>query len=245
MSLFTLTFAQLKAEAEHAIGGSPDSRVTTAGLVNGALEYFCTVHPWTWRIVLTTLSTSQNVGEIDLPDDFGELVDLVGYGLRLTAIRKASPATVARVRVYGLQTSLSMVWYIGQKSQTTASATGARQLVVAPVPAATTANAFYLTYRKLIPQLSADSDVPNIPYGMFELLRWCVRGWAKLQTIGDGGADLMMFQRLLADYIAADALADGPRTGILADAVEMLDDLHPEGIFRLAPHTEIRVPGDP
>ena len=43
------TFAQLKAAAEHAISGSPDSRTPTADLVNDALEYLWNVFAWSWR----------------------------------------------------------------------------------------------------------------------------------------------------------------------------------------------------
>ncbi|WP_428936916.1 hypothetical protein [Fontivita pretiosa] len=242
MAQFSLTFQQLKNEAQHAIGGTPDSLVTLDSLVNGALEHFCQVHPWQWRIVLATLNTVGGVGEIDLPADFGELIDLVGFQLKLTAVRKASHQTVVRVRVHGLSSDQSLVYYLGQKAQATPGTVPVRQLVIAPVPTTSTTNALYLTYRRLIPTLTNNTDVPAVPYGMFELLRWLVRGWARMQTTGDGGADMMQFQRMLPDYIAADAVADSPRQGAMIDAV---NELEPDGIFTLAPHTEIAMPGDP
>jgi hypothetical protein len=241
MALYSLTFAQLKSEAEHAIGGVPDARTSSARVVNAALEYLCTIFDWSWRVTITTLSLTNAVGQVDLPDDFGDLIDLVGSTVaRDTAVRKADPATINRVRVFGITSNFSLVYFLGQKSQTAVTAPGKRVLEIAPLPTADLADALYLTYRKLIPTLSGDTDVPNIPYGYFELLRRLVRAIAVSDTIQQAGHDWQLFNSMLIDYKAADTAAGGSDVGTLRSQVDDMDS----DVLRIAPHTAVLMPGD-
>jgi hypothetical protein len=147
-----------------------------------------------------------------------------------------------RTRVYGLTGgNLSYVYALGMEAAALATAVPRRTLELGPVPAATTANAFYLTYRRNIAQLVGNTDVPAVPVGFFELLRVAVRAWSKLTTLGDGGGDLAQLNAMLPDYIASDSIAAGPRDGQMSDVTGMLD---PDAIVRLAPHTGIEMPGD-
>ena len=241
MALHAYTFAQLKNEAEHVIGGAPDARIDTGRLVNGVLDFVATSHAWSWRTAITTLSTVADEGRISLPDDFGELIDLVGYQLPLTAVKKARAQTVMRARIHGIQNDASLIYFIGQAPQADAAVIPGRVLEVAPLPAASTADAFYLTYRKLIPILAGDSDVPAIPYGMHEMLVYLVRGHSALRTKGDGGVDLQIGMSLYHDFKANDGLVDGPAGLEMTDQLESGDD----GIWHLSPHTSIAMPGDP
>lgn len=241
MGLHVLTFAQLKNEAEHAISGTPDARTSTSRLVNGALEYLCSRHPWSWRIAITTLDFTANVNAIPLPADFGELIDLMGQAAQFTAIKKAHPSVVARARIWGLQNNLSMVYYMGQAAQTVTTAVPGRTLEVGPAPASTVAQALTMTYRRLIPELAADNDVPAIPYGMFELLRVLVRAFSFSNTQNAYGHDWELFNAMLPDFIAADTFADGP------DDARMIDQLvqDSEGLLPVQAMLSISMPGDP
>jgi hypothetical protein len=245
MAQHVLTFADLKNEVEHAISGAPDSRTPTARLVNGALEYLCQQHAWSWRTVLTTLAVTAGQGSIALPDDFGELVDVQGFQLRTTGLKKAHPRLVMAARVNNGVTpasTYSFLFYVGQSAQADPSIVPPRTLELGPVPAATQADAFYLTYRRLIPKLVGDTDVPPLPYGFFELFRLCCRGWAAVHTLGAPNADWQTFQELLPHYISADGLSDGPNLGALS---RQIDDF-PFGSteWTLGPGTPILMPGD-
>lgn len=242
MALQAYTFQQLKNFAEHAIGGVPDARVSSADLVNGAIEWLVSHYPWTWKTAISTCSTVAGQAYINLPDDFGELIDIVGNVLKTTAIRKASPREIARVRILGLSSDLSYLYFLGQGPQTAPNIVPPRRLEFAPIFASTVADAFILTYRRQIPTLVGNTDVPAVPYGMFEMLKWLVRGWAKQETLGDGGSDMGMARSMIEDFKAADAIADGPRT---AQMVDLIQDEDPDGIYRLAPHNAILMPGDP
>jgi hypothetical protein len=236
--LYRLTFAQLKDEARHAIGGEVDSRTSLDRIVNGALEHLCLRHPWSWRQAITTLNFTAGQGQIELPEDYGELIDLVGFGAKFTAVRPAPLQDVVRLRVHAAFSSFVLLYHVGAGSQATSSDTPRRVLEVAPVPQSDLADALYLSYRRLIPVLSGENDVPAVPYGMFDLLRVLVRACAVSSTIAQAGHDWETFHRKLPDYIAADTAARGHH-GHLTDQLQFDD-----GQYALRPFDRILMPGE-
>jgi hypothetical protein len=243
---FKLTFKELRDEAEHAAGGAPDARVPTARTVNAALEYLCQFHPWRWRVALTTLSTVNAQGTILLPDDFGELIDVQGYQLKTTGIKKAQPRMVMAARVNNgalIASTYAYVFYIGQGPQTDVTLPPPRTLELGPVPGSSTVDAFYLTYRRMLPSLAADTDVPAIPYGYFNLLRTLVRAMAVSSTVQQSGHDWELFNRMVGDFCAADGTADGVNEGVMRDQVDA-EGWHYGAEHTLGPGTQILMPGD-
>jgi hypothetical protein len=232
-----LTFLQLKDEAEHAIGGSPDTRTSSDRIVNGAVEYLCNIHPWSWREGITTLSFAQDEGRIPLPEDFGELVSLIAAAR--VPVRKATARAVMAVRTLGTGIAGGgFIYYVSIAPPADPQTPPLRCIEIAPIPAAAEANALHMTYRRLIPALEDDADVPAIPIGMFELLRVLVRAMAVSTEEQQGGHDWELFRQMLANYIHADAIAGGHES-------VMRDVLGDGECLFLAPHTEIRFPGDP
>lgn len=114
---YSLTYQQLQNQAIHAIGGTPDANAPLAQIVSGAMEYLYNCHPWSWREAITTLSFTAGVGQIPLPADFGELIDLCGLQARYTAVRKAQWIDIARVRVYGLPDAFVCLYAVGAGGQ--------------------------------------------------------------------------------------------------------------------------------
>ncbi len=238
MAQHFLTFAQLKDEAEHAIAGVPNARTSSARIVNGAVEYLVNIHPWQWREAITTLAFTAGEGQILLPEDFGELVALVGYQARMTPIRKAPARQVMLARVHGIPGAGGMLFFLGMASPDDSESVPRRCIEVAPTPAETLADALYLTYRRLLPALDQDNDVPAIPFGMFELLRVLVRAMAVSTEDQQAGHDWELFRSMLPNYIHADSVAGGDEQGPMRD---ILCDVDP---YPIAPHNEIRFPGD-
>jgi hypothetical protein len=239
VSQFALTFQQLKDEATQAMGGAPDSRTPVDRLVNGALEYFCGIHPWSWRVTITTLSIVSGAGRILLPADFGELVDLVGStAAAMTAIVPRPWPQVMRARVAGIGGNNCFIYHVGLDVQTDVTAVPRRCLELGPLPSASVADALFLTYRRCVPVLAGATDVPAIPYGMHGLLRTLVRAMAVSNTVQQAGHDWELFNQQLVNYAASDGKAEG-QVGQLSNA--LLDD---GGVYPLAPHNSILLPGE-
>src|SRR4051812_10094339 len=107
MAVNTYTFAQLKAAAGHAVAkvdASGTAQFATgnsaAFVVNNALSYLCNFAPWEWRTAYATLSTINAQAYVDLPADFGELVDLWGIASPYDSkrFRRVNHKTMLRVR---------------------------------------------------------------------------------------------------------------------------------------------------
>lgn len=220
MALYKLTFADLKDEARHAISGDPDSRTSLDRIVNDALEYLVQLHPWSWRTTITTLDFTQDVAQIPLPVDFGELVELIGNQSSNLCVRVAPMATIMRSRVQGLSIGQVLLWALGMAAPVNAATPPLRVLEVAPTPSSALASALMLTYRRLIPTLVGDTDVPAIPYGFAGVFRTLVRAMAYSSTYQRPGHDWELFNQQIPQYVAADALAQGNHTGRLTSQLD-------------------------
>lgn len=243
---FVLTFAQLKAEAEHAIGGTPDSRTDLGRLVNEAVAYLYSLHAWSWRQKLTTLSydaATVSAGTINLPADFGEVVDLQP-STQHVSLRLAPMRFVVAARIHtALAGVSSFLWCLGMGSQATAAAVPLRTIELGPKPSAAAADALYLTYRVLPPVLVGDTDVPPLPYQFFPLLRCLCRAVAYSSTVAQAGHDWQLFNAQVLEFIAADTIADGTNKGQMQSVLE--HDFGIDAVPSLAPGTQILMPGDP
>ncbi|HWE97594.1 MAG TPA: hypothetical protein VG269_26800 [Tepidisphaeraceae bacterium] len=248
MAGYSLTFAQLKQQAEHAMSGVPDSRTPTGDIVNGALEWLCRQHPWTWLETVTALDVVINVPTLPLPADFGELIDIQGNtGLKTTGVRRAHPRYVMAARVNNgslLASTYSYVFFLGQQTQTDTTQVPLRTIELGPAPAASIAAGLIVTYRRIIPVLAGDTDVPAVPYGFFQLLKLVVRAFAVSNTTQQAGHDWELVQRMLPDFIAADSLSEGISEGPMESQLDGMDyRFNTE--TTLGPGTQVLLPGDP
>jgi len=112
-----LTFQDLQNEAQHAIAGPPDPNAPLSRIVNDALEYLVHCHDWTWRTVISTLDFLTGVGQITLPTDFGQLIDLVGFQAKYTAVKPANWRDIVRVRVHGVPDQQILIYHVGAGGQ--------------------------------------------------------------------------------------------------------------------------------
>jgi len=239
---YKLTFAQLKAEYEHAISGTPDSRISSARGVNDALEYLWTLHRWSWRKKITTLDLVADQEYVDLPADFGELVNLYGAdSLAGTGFQKADLDRVALARTFPtLPAASSFLYAIAAASQATAADVPVQRLELGPTPSESLSDAVVLVYNSLPPELSGDTDVPAVPYGFYSVLRRLVRAIAVSDTVQQAGHDWELFSRQIRDYIAADTFSNTTSGGVIGCLGSQVDDYGPAGAeMTLAPHTSI------
>ena len=162
-----------QSQVEHALGGAPDSRISSSDIVNAALAYLTGLHEWTWRKTLTTLSLTADENYIDLPADFETLIGLLpaphaaAPTLKLALDRGRGPATGRRRRRRARSTWRCMA----AGPQAAATDVPTRRLLLGITPDADEADCLVLLYRKMLPTLANDTDVPAVPYGLFELLR--------------------------------------------------------------------------
>jgi hypothetical protein len=238
MAFFALKFSELKNNARQAASGDPDARTPLGEIVNGALEYFVTLHQWTWRTAIQTLSFVAGDGRILLPDDFGELVDVVGFQAKYTAVRPGSWPQIVRTRVHGMLDGAYLLYHVTAQPVADATLPPKRCIEIAPLPAANQADALYVTYRRIVPMLAGDDDYPAIPYGLHGLLRTLVRAMAVSNTVQQAGHDWELFNQQIGNYIASDSLAEG-QGGQLINALDGGD------AATLRPHSGILLPGEP
>lgn len=190
MAVLTYTFADLKNIAQHATGKSTFGSGTTSGqIVNRALEYVVQSAQWSWRIVKTTLAVASGTGQIDLPSDFGEIVAISGaaspyllkrfrpVGQRDLDYLRAMSALISADTV-NLTTKTIVGYAVTAKAPGAVTSSPIRQLELAPTPSTNTSACINLTYAKLLPTLSGDTDVPAMPTGYQDLLFQVVRGFA-------------------------------------------------------------------
>lgn len=245
MGQYRLTFAQLKSEAEHAISGTPDARTSSARCVNDAIEWLVTYHRWSWRRRLATLSIVADQSYVNLPADFGELLQIhaAASSTGLT-FQPASLEQVALSRVYTpITAGVTFFYAISTPVQTLATDTMAQRLELGPTPDAAYAAGIAIVYLALPREMTGDTDVPEVPYGFFSLLRRAVRAFAVSDSVQQAGHDWELLNRQLGDYVAADTFAANPG-GQAGQLVSQLDDYAPGAEACLPPHTSILMVGD-
>jgi len=181
---YTLTLADLRTIAANFLGtASPGSDGLTQ-MVNNALLWVWMAHPWSFRHAdPINLDVVAGVPYINLPVDF----------MRLLAIEKKDDENhqmvhvtqeemrSLRERAFSLQ-SLSHItyYYISSNPGRDLTSVPVSKLEIMPTPTATDSNVYVMDYERFTPALSADTDIPPVPLGMFPLLRQAVRAQAAL-----------------------------------------------------------------
>lgn len=221
--MLTYTFSQLKAAAAHALGGNPDSRISKGLIVNRALNHLVNAHPWPWRVVLATLDYTADVNTIDLPADFGEILQVRGKEAKYSAIRQLDVASFLNLRNFGVTDTLYLGYILTIKAQSPTTAAPLWQLQVSPTPSATLAQALYLLYRKLLPVFitddsltTDDAKVAPLPAGQHDTLYALVRAFAVSMEENPQTPEWQLAGQLLARDIAMASRAENPVLGPMA-----------------------------
>jgi hypothetical protein len=244
MASLSYSFATLKNAVRHALGGEPDSRTSAAAIVNRAIDFLCTWHSWTWRTKLTTLDFVADAGEILLPADFGELLELFGYESKYTTCEPVSHRKLLALRVHGPGNGAYLGFLIGQQTQTDTALAPRRTLEVAPVPAASMTNALYLMYRKLSPAYAEsgttdDAKIVDLPINLHVPLYHLCRAMALSEE--EGGGDMSLALQAMEAAKTADAKANPSDLGPVQGG--LVDEWYQGGGF-CRPHTEIQTAYD-
>lgn len=243
------TFAQLKAAAAHVLGGNPDSRISKGLIVNRAINHLQNAHQWRWREVTTTINFVASEGDIVLPSDFGEMIELLGNAAKYTALKQVTPHELLILRVHGVMDSLFLGWLTAIGAQVSPTAPPAYVLRVAPIPATSITDALYIHYRKVITGFTTDDNdtaddakVPAIPVPQHDTLYQLVRAFASAMEEDPQNAEWQLAGQFLARDIDADSRTTSPNLGPMRGG--LVEDWYGHSqIFR--PFNEIRTAYDP
>lgn len=245
-----LTFAALKQGIEHVLGGNPDTRTSKGMIVNLALDHLFNVHPWRWRQRHTTLNFTASQDYIELPEDFGEMVQLLGKEAKYTSIRPLSPELWALASVHGVNDTLALGYLIEAQDAAVATSTPRYVMKLAPTPASTQANALLMVYRSQPTTFitndaltTDDNKYPNVPAGpAMSALYFLCRAFAR-SIEEDGSGDWALATERVRQAIEADSRAASVVQGHMSGT--LIDDWFDGGGILHRPHTEIRMVGDP
>lgn len=167
------TLADYQEHVTHALGKTPDSRITTAEIVNDAGRLLVTMHPWTWRTrPPKSIATVANQQWVALPIDFEELLGdpVIPTGLSYAVI----PTTLQDVLLRRQASQFdAFTYYLATDVwQETASPEGeiVRRAEIWPTPSTTTDELFQIAYLAGWVDLVDSTDVPVIPREVEQLL---------------------------------------------------------------------------
>lgn len=84
---------------EHGLGKTPATGHKLIDTLNDAGRALMTLHQWGWRIAPSTfLPVTVGQSWVDLPDDFGQVLSLEGFGSRGLTVKQTSIAHIQRLR---------------------------------------------------------------------------------------------------------------------------------------------------
>jgi hypothetical protein len=174
------TVQQYKALMRHAIGNvEPASGVDLLEVLNDALRELYAFHDWEFarRLQTTGLNLVSGQSYITLPSDFGTLKSIDTTVNDIITVSKVSLEELERLRSTIYSGTFDFFVALAFPSQTSASVRPATpQLQIWPTPTSNISNAMRIQYIAKAVDLSADTDVPNIPKEFESALATLARG---------------------------------------------------------------------
>lgn len=195
------TGKKLENHALHAIGGRLDSRINVTDIVNEAGERLVNMHPWSWLVrdpANLSLTISQNY--VTLPADFRGIKSIWTTSSINDIVHLTTIDEIIRRRGSSLSVTNQDYWVAPAwptQTATTSEPTSPR-LELWPTPAATSADAWAVSYYAGWIQLAASTvNVPNIPSWMGHMLVQFVRAVAEGYADGnvEGRCDAIVNSR--------------------------------------------------
>lgn len=181
------TVAKYLDMMRHAIGNDePASGVTLLDVLNDALVDLFAFHPWSWSTGITvSLNYTIDQSYINLPTDFSQLVSIE----TANALHTITATTLPHLQALRHDDqAVGNTYFVALSHPGQTTVTGARpqaRLEIWPTPTATETGALSLVYRSKAVELSANTDVPNIPRAFEEALTMLARGKIKGLEMGD------------------------------------------------------------
>lgn len=149
-------------------------------------------------------------GFIELPSEFEAVVTLRAGSNTFRIVQATSPDEIARMRQVSWQPYNEVWWYLGWAPQIAATNVPVARLEIYPTPTSASTDYLVLTYNRLIPKLSSDTDVPDVPPPYHLLLKQGVRAFAEGEEMDlAAGPNTQKFLAMLPTYIAMDGQSDG------------------------------------
>lgn len=160
----------------HAIGRTPDSRISAWAILNDAGRDCFALHDWWFRHRDATLNLTADQDYIELPETWGGLeAASMAEGGAFTRLEEASLGDIMARRNAGGSGAASgtlYAYFAGAEGQAFAEDVPHGRALIYPTPAATEARAINVVFRALWREIDEDDTtaVPNIPVSHEKLL---------------------------------------------------------------------------
>lgn len=217
----TYTLLELSSAVEFAAGGTLDSRMTAADVVNDALEWLCKHHAWTWLRKEMSLDFTNGQSFVNLPADFKAIQNIVRNS-QTEALVPVSLEDLHILRAAGtLGATFNTHYALGYTTQATTSTNGTYRLEIYPTPTADVEAAIIGTYLRRVPPLTSASALPDIPAPWHPPLRWLCRAFAKSDQ-NESGLDGPDFERAMGMLEDLKNQVNQPGLGMMQGAVGVM-----------------------
>jgi hypothetical protein len=179
---YSLTFAQLKLAARHAIGKSVDAgQLQDNGrIVNESLQRLVKAHNWSWRhkvVFLDSLADSHYLEALPADYDGAVTIHVKGGSTDPQALNEIKPIYASqRERDHGTYRYVE-----DNNAQSGGSFEATKSIWVVPKPPSAVTDWAMLVYLRRCKAMSADTDRPDIPWQLSALLKQMVRAQALME----------------------------------------------------------------
>lgn len=177
------------------------------------------------------------LGFVTFASDFNGLLDIQ----RNSRIRGMFPASMDRINRFRTAGGILFGGPVGfhyalrTVGQASVSASPTTRLELFPTPTEAETAAIIGTYRRLLPTLSSDNDLPDVPSFCMPLLRTLVRAWAVSTEEERAGEDWRRYERMKQTAIQRDSSESsnlGMLEGGIDDPMSTVDHLYPVNIAK-------------
>jgi hypothetical protein len=158
-------------------------------------------------------------GFLLLPTDFEALLTLKAA---INSFRDVIPTSLDDLwfrRQYSYGAAYETWFALNWQSQLSVTVAPRAVLEIHPIPQAAAVGAFVGSYFRIIPALSADTDVPDLPSPYHGLLMVLCRALAVSTEEDRSGSDWELFGRMVADMAADDGASQGMPTARMANTI--------------------------
>ena len=172
-----ITLSSLKSHVRHALGGTPASQLSEAGIVNEAGRYMFSV-PWKFRErPPATVTMTANQSYVELPTDFGEMISANMSDGLVKSIHFTTMDDLVERRTTAIgQSQEYWAVILHPTSEATTGGAEAPRMELHPTP--TSADSVVVAYRSDWFELTSDEEYAHVPGYAESVLISLVRAFA-------------------------------------------------------------------
>jgi hypothetical protein len=209
------TLLEYKKGLKLALGMPPNAQLLTdLMIINGALKDVVYAHPWAWRQKYLSFTT-----DVDGEASFTDAGILVLHA-HTTAVGITGNRMLEEVAKLGagqpLRSHSTYRYMLTTATQANATSRPTQEIKIFPLP--TVGAAFEGIALRTIPDLSADTDIADVPLRYDELIMLRVRYKGRKHYAMDAADDLACYMDMLQRFISEDANNQSnlnPSSGVL------------------------------